>query len=186
MMKLIFIYGPPAAGKLTVANELAKLTGYKVFSNHDLLNILAKLMPFDDKNTEEARKNLTKKIRLEIFKSCMENNINFITTFGQAGGKYFDFFRDVKQVVESKSGKVIFVQLLASKEKLLERVENESRRGQKIDSKEFLASKITKEPNMFEKFPDAEHLTVDNTELTPQQAASKIIDYYHLKLTDTM
>ena len=33
-MNLIFIYGPPAAGKLTVATEIAALTGYKVFHNH--------------------------------------------------------------------------------------------------------------------------------------------------------
>jgi len=33
-MKLVFIYGPPAVGKLTVANALAKVTGFKVFHNH--------------------------------------------------------------------------------------------------------------------------------------------------------
>jgi hypothetical protein len=32
---LVFIYGPPpAAGKLTVAETLAKRTGHKVFHNH--------------------------------------------------------------------------------------------------------------------------------------------------------
>ncbi|MGI8542838.1 MAG: hypothetical protein ACR2MD_05085 [Aridibacter sp.] len=33
-MKLIFIYGSPAVGKLTVANEIAKRTCFKVFHNH--------------------------------------------------------------------------------------------------------------------------------------------------------
>ena len=33
-MKLLFIHGSPAVGKLTVANEIAKLTGFKVFHNH--------------------------------------------------------------------------------------------------------------------------------------------------------
>ena len=33
-MKLIVIYGPPAAGKLTVSKELSRITGYKVFHNH--------------------------------------------------------------------------------------------------------------------------------------------------------
>jgi tRNA uridine 5-carbamoylmethylation protein Kti12 len=32
-MKLIFLYGPPAVGKLTVAQELVTLTGYKLFHN---------------------------------------------------------------------------------------------------------------------------------------------------------
>ena len=36
-MKLVFIYGPPAVGKLTVAKELAALTGFKVFHNQVIL-----------------------------------------------------------------------------------------------------------------------------------------------------
>jgi shikimate kinase len=33
-MPIVFIYGPPAAGKLTVAKELSAVTGYKLFDNH--------------------------------------------------------------------------------------------------------------------------------------------------------
>ena len=33
-MKLIFLHGLPGVGKLTVAREFAKLTGFKVFHNH--------------------------------------------------------------------------------------------------------------------------------------------------------
>jgi len=33
-MELLFIYGPAAVGKLTVARELAKLTGFRLFHNH--------------------------------------------------------------------------------------------------------------------------------------------------------
>ena len=33
-MKHLFLYGAPAVGKLTVAKELADLTGYKLFHNH--------------------------------------------------------------------------------------------------------------------------------------------------------
>lgn len=39
-MKLVFIYGMPAAGKLTVAKELAGLSGYKLFHNHQVVDLL--------------------------------------------------------------------------------------------------------------------------------------------------
>ena len=33
-MKLVILYGAPASGKLTIATELGKRTGFKVFHNH--------------------------------------------------------------------------------------------------------------------------------------------------------
>ena len=39
-MRLIFIYGLPAVGKLTVAKELAAKTGYKLFHNHLVVDLL--------------------------------------------------------------------------------------------------------------------------------------------------
>ena len=33
-MKFVAIFGPPAVGKMTVGQELAKLTGLKLFHNH--------------------------------------------------------------------------------------------------------------------------------------------------------
>ncbi|MEO1956129.1 MAG: AAA family ATPase, partial [Gammaproteobacteria bacterium] len=33
-MKVIFLYGPPASGKLTIAKKLADKTGISLFHNH--------------------------------------------------------------------------------------------------------------------------------------------------------
>jgi hypothetical protein len=46
-MKLIFIYGSPAVGKLTVAKELASITGYKISHNHLTFDLASSLFdPF--------------------------------------------------------------------------------------------------------------------------------------------
>ncbi len=45
-MKLIFIYGAPAVGKLTVARELARLTGFKVFHNHLSIDCIEPIFDF--------------------------------------------------------------------------------------------------------------------------------------------
>lgn len=45
-MQLIFLYGPMAAGKLTVARELAARTGFALFHNHLLVDAVAAVFPF--------------------------------------------------------------------------------------------------------------------------------------------
>ncbi len=45
-MKLVFIYGPPAVGKLTVATELVKLTGFKLFDNHVSIDFVKSVFEF--------------------------------------------------------------------------------------------------------------------------------------------
>jgi hypothetical protein len=45
-MKLIFIYGLRATGKLTVAQELATLTDYKLFHNHLAVDLLLSIFEF--------------------------------------------------------------------------------------------------------------------------------------------
>ena len=45
-MKLIFLYGLPATGKLTVAHELAAITGFKVFHNHLVVDVLLTVFDF--------------------------------------------------------------------------------------------------------------------------------------------
>ncbi len=43
-MKLVFLYGPAAVGKLTVAREVARLTGYPIFDNHLSIDYAARLL----------------------------------------------------------------------------------------------------------------------------------------------
>jgi hypothetical protein len=44
-MRLVFIYGLPATGKLTVARELAAMTVFRLFHNHLAVDLL--LLVFD-------------------------------------------------------------------------------------------------------------------------------------------
>jgi len=39
-MKLVILYGPPATGKLTLAKEISKKLGYKIFDNHQTMDFL--------------------------------------------------------------------------------------------------------------------------------------------------
>jgi len=45
-MRLVFIHGPAAAGKYTVAKELAALTGFELYHNHLVVDEVLKVHAF--------------------------------------------------------------------------------------------------------------------------------------------
>ena len=77
-------------------------------------------------------------------------------------------------------GRILFVQLISSKEELLKRVESRSRKGTKIDSKVYLEKLIAEKPEIFDKFSDVEHLTIDNTNLSAEEVAGRVFLEYNL------
>ncbi len=179
-MKLIFIYGPPAAGKLTVATELAAITGYKLVDNHKATDFLEEVFPRSDARLHPWRSKLGRKIRIDLVEAAAEADINLIITFAPLSAGMFDFMRDIIQSVSRSNGKPCLVQLLPSQEVLKTRVLSENRRGVKIDTVERWHELTDNNEGAFATFPDMEHLVLNNSTLTQQQAAQAIVDYYRL------
>jgi tRNA uridine 5-carbamoylmethylation protein Kti12 len=179
-MNLILIYGPPAAGKLTVANELNQIINYTVLDNHKVIDYLPVLFPRSKPEFEDVRMRLGRKIRLNVFEAAAESGLNLITTFAPISEGRHDFVRDIIQSVERYGGNVCLVQLLPSAQALEMRVTDETRRGRKADTLERLHELIEAHPAMFETFPDREHLVIDNTDMSPSEVARTITDHYNL------
>jgi adenylate kinase family enzyme len=179
-MKLILIYGPPAAGKLTVATGLAAITGYKLVDNHKATDFLEEVFPRSDARLHSWRSKLGRKIRIDLVGAAAEADVNLIITFAPLSAGMFDFIRDTVKSVSANGGKPCLVQLLPSHEVLENRVLSDHRKGIKIDSVERWHELTDNNEGAFATFPDMEHLVLDNSTLTPQQAAQTIADYYQL------
>ena len=80
-MKLIFIYGPPAVGKLTVAEELSEVTNIPVFHNHHSRDLVKDI--YGDKLLKHYA--LVDKIRLDVMEYCAKNNTDLIFTYVYGG-----------------------------------------------------------------------------------------------------
>ena len=118
-MKLIFIYGPPAAGKLSVAKELAAATGMKLFHNHLSIDCVGSIFEF---GTPPYFK-LIDKIRLDVIGEAAREKINgLIFTFVYAHPKDKAFVDRVAQAVEKHGGRICLVQLYCDKSILEDRV----------------------------------------------------------------
>ncbi|MDD5731591.1 MAG: AAA family ATPase [Patescibacteria group bacterium] len=175
-MNLVFIYGPPATGKLTVAKELAKLTGYKVFHNHLTVDLITSVLKFGEKNFFE----ISSRLRLEMIELAAKNNVNLIFTFCYVRDHDDKFVKDVIRKVKKYNGKICFAQLYSDKKELCKRVVGESRKYHgKIRTAKKLNSCL-KEFNLFLPIPFVKNLNIDNTKISAKKVAKMIKEKYKL------
>ena len=125
-MKLIFLHGLPGVGKLTVARELAALTGFKLFHNHLTVDLLTSVFEFGSRPFVKLRE----KIWLEVFREAVEANLTgLIFTFAYDATVGDSFVDNAQNIVESSGGQVLFVELTCSGEDLERRLTDPSRQG---------------------------------------------------------
>ncbi|MHA6251887.1 AAA family ATPase [Oceanobacillus sp. CAU 1775] len=113
-MKFIMIFGPQAVGKMTVGQELQKVTGFKLFHNHMTIDLLAPIYEF---KPEMWR--LVNKFRQDIFESVAKSDLDgFIFTYVWAFDlqEDWDYVKKVSEIFESEGAEVYFVELEADLE----------------------------------------------------------------------
>ncbi len=106
-MRLIFIYGPPAAGKLTVGRILADRTGIPLFHNHLVVDAVGAVFPFG--STEFIR--LREQFWMETFAAAARSGRSLIFTFAPEASVADDFPRRVSDLVNAAGGQIIYIAL---------------------------------------------------------------------------
>jgi len=171
-MKLIFLYGFPGVGKLTVARELAELTGFKLFHNHLTVDLIASVFDFGSEPFVELRE----KIWLAVFSEAVETDLTgLIFTFAYDPTVRESFVGNAQSIVESSGGDVLFVELTCSMEELERRLTNHSRQEfGKLTSlalfSELINAGAFKNPGI-----PSPRVVLDITALAPNEAARLIV-----------
>lgn len=170
-MKLIFISGMPAVGKLTVAQELAKLTGYRLFHNHLTVDLLLSVFDFGTTPFVELRES----IWLSVFdRACRVTLPGLIFTFNPESTVRQGFIDETIRIVSGYGGDVIFVELTCPTPVLESRLRDPSReRFGKLNSVERF--KELKEAGAFSTpaLPPPT-ISVDTSAHGPEEAAALI------------
>jgi predicted kinase len=172
-MKLILLYGPPAVGKLTIAKEIARLTGLKLFHAHLTVDLVAAIFP---RGTPAYRK-LVWDLRYAVFAAAAQAHLDgliFTTVYGRDRER---FIARCIEVVEPFGGEVCFVHVHCHIETLRQRVVREDRKQHgKITSvallNEFLST--------FEPATRWDSLSLNTDVLRPVEAAQQVIAHYRL------
>lgn len=183
---LLFLIGAPAVGKRTVGNELAQMTGLRLFHNH--LSIEPALRFFDFGTPSFER--LVGEFRRGVFEEVAKSSLpGLIFTFVWA----FDLPSEERVVdgyaapFRQRGGRVLFAELQASLTERLRRNEGESRLAEKPSKRNLEESRrrLLEQEAQYKLRSESHHtredwLTIDTTELEPQHVASTIVQHFDL------
>ncbi|MBB6556024.1 AAA family ATPase [Nonomuraea rubra] len=185
---LLCIVGPPAVGKMTVAYEIAQLTGMKVFHNHLAIEPVLRFFEFGS----EPYVRLVGEFRRRVFEEVAASDLaGLIFTFVWA----FDVPEDEAELeryaapFRNREGRVFYLELSASQEVRLERNKGELRLAEKPSKRDLdwsrqnlLEMDAKYQLNSNGAFKDrADYLQIDNTELSAAAVAQLAINHFGLR-----
>lgn len=178
-MKLVIIVGSGAVGKMTVGQELMKMTDLRLFHNHMMIEPVIDIFGY-------FHGGVTQKLREVIFEEFLKSdNAGMIFTFLWA----FDMPSDKEYIMEvaSKFDEVYCVELVADQAVRLQRNATENRLKNKASKRDIEASnqrllneeryRLVSEPG---EIPFENYMRIDNTSIDAQTAAKMIKENFNL------
>ncbi len=184
-MKLLIIFGPPAVGKLTAAQQIESRTDFKLFHNHavmdGIMHIFGKGTPVEDR--------LSRIVRENVIQEAANEGINLIFTYvwnfsREKGKNNIDRY---KEVYEEKGGRVYFVELTAPLEIRTQRAASITRHDQKphtAGAREVVTLENAQKfesPEPFFYSRTNKCLQIDASDRTPEQIATEIVNWMNEK-----
>lgn len=184
-MKLVLIIGDSSVGKMTVGQEITKITNLKLFHNHMMIEPVLEI--FGSFNTEAI-----KKLRDVIFDEFVKtDNYGLIFTFMWA----FDHEADTAYVnsiinrFTNVGGEIYCVELVTNLETRLERNVTENRLKNKASKRDVDTStkRLLSDGEKYRlvsyenELPFENYLKIDNTYLEATEVAKLIKDKFNFK-----
>lgn len=183
-MKLLFMIGNAAVGKMTVGQELMKITGLRLFHNHMTIEPVIEI--FGEYNGPAINK-----IRQAVFEEFAKtDNYGMIFTYMWAFDQKsdWDYIEYVKSIFAPYGTEFYYVELVASREVRFERNVTENRLANKATKRNIEAS-YQNNVNLDKKYRlesiDGEitfenYIKIDNSNLAPDAVAKMIKERFNL------
>jgi hypothetical protein len=176
-VRVVYLYGPPGVGKLTVARELVALTGFRLLHNHLTVNLVSTLFPY---GTADFTR-LLRQFRLMMMEEAARANIDLVVTNVNTGSAdQRAFIQSLTEVVAAGGGTTAFVQLACQRDVWLTRIASESRLVESKPTDPDLILCLFENKDPFARLPFEPLLTLDTTHLSPADAAAQIVEHYAL------
>ena len=187
MPKFIMIVGPQAVGKMTVGQELSKITNLKLLHNHMTIELLTKIFDY----SRDSFRKLNEEFRMQIFKEFAkseEEGIIFTTTWDFDDKEEWNRIYKYIQIFKDNNAEIYIVELEANLEERLKRNKMENRllnkpskRNLEWSEKDLLKSVEKYRFNSKEnEIKEKNYLRIDNTNLNANVVAEMIKNRFKL------
>ena len=186
-MKFIIITGPQAVGKMTVGQELVKITNLKLLHNHMTIEVLTKIFDY----SRDSFRKLNEEFRMQIFKEFAkseEEGIIFTTTWDFDDKEEWNRIYKYIHIFKDNNAEIYIVELEANLEERLKRNKMENRllnkpskRNLEWSEKDLLKSVEKYRFNSKEnEIKEKNYLRIDNTNLNANVVAEMIKNRFKL------
>ncbi|MBR4972141.1 MAG: shikimate kinase [Oscillospiraceae bacterium] len=183
-MKLVFLIGDAAVGKMTVGQELMKQTGLRLFHNHMTIEPVLDIFG-------AFRGDTILKLREIIFQDFAKtDNYGMIHTIMWAFDMPSDweYIRHISDIFRQQGGEVYYVELVASQDIRLQRNETPNRLAHKASKRDVAASRerlLRDDRNhrlesLPGEIPFDNYIKIDNSYLEPDVVATMIRTHFAL------
>lgn len=175
-MNLLFLHGPPATGKYTIANELKTLGSIRNFHNHLTIDVAKALYQY---GTDPCRDLIQKLRLLSIEHAALHSTETICITYCYSHPDDLEFVEAAKGAVSAGGGRFIPVYLHCELQERERRVNSPSRAAMnKIQSVDTL-KRYDKRFNCVP-IPDDNCFELDVTSRAPDESAKRILEHYNL------
>lgn len=182
---LVIITGPHAVGKMTVGQELAKITGLRLFHNHMSIELALKLFDF---GTPEYR-TLNETVRKTVFEQFAVGDLpglifTYMMDFDDPAE--FLYLQEVINLFSAHGANCHVVELCADFDVRIVRNKSENRLAQKESKRnidrseaEMRHTQATHRLNSREGeiLPFESYIKIDNTHISPDEVAKMIKEH---------
>jgi len=183
-MKLLFLIGDAAVGKMTVGQELMKITDLRLFHNHMTIEPVIEI--FGEYNGA-----VISRLREVIFEEfAASGNYGMIFTYMWAFDQKsdWDYAEHVAEIFRKQGAEIYYAELVAPQEIRLIRNATENRLRHKASKRDIEASnkRLIRDDGKYchvsrpGEIPFPDYIKIDNSRLAPEDTARQIKERFRL------